>query len=68
MTHIARRGALARMLAGLAATALPLLTRNVEARDAKAGKAVSHDAEAPSAPAGRLKQSRSEERRVGKEC
>ena len=57
MTHIARRGALARMLAGLAATALPLLTRNVEARDAKAGKAVSHDAEAPSAPAGRLKQS-----------
>jgi hydroxypyruvate isomerase len=57
VTNLARRGALARMLAGLAGAALPLVTRNVGARDAKADKAVSRDAEVPSAAAGRLKQS-----------
>jgi hydroxypyruvate isomerase len=52
MTNQARRGALARLLAGLSGAALPLVTRNVEARSVEA-----RDAEVPSAPAGRLKQS-----------
>ena len=64
MTNLARRGAVARMLAGLAGAALPLVMPNVMARsrsddsdNAGSRDTAPHAAETSSAPAGRLKQS-----------